>query len=197
MISDTTTYRFNSRLRSGVQVGWHDLTSATTTIDASVKLTDGEGVLVSNSQKEPIKLRFSGEVEVAPMSFAIPYNADGTGYSIFGNFTPVAISIKDIRVLDSNKNVFDGTTYVSENKITINKIKGNTPVISDDTTYRFNSRLRSGVQVGWHNLTEATKTLDASVKLEPGEAVLVSNSQKDTVYFQLLNPITGNYEEIK
>ena len=194
VVSDDTTYSFSTSGRSSM-IGWHDMFQATKTLDASVTLANGEGVLVSNAQGEDVQLRFSGEVEIAPMSFAIPYVVGKSGFAIFGNFTPSPISIKDIKVLNKDKVEFDGKAATSVNKITIQKIYGQNTVVSDDTTYSYSTSGRT-TMIGWHDMFQATKTLDASVTLEPGEAVLVSNAQGEPVYFQLKNPLTNTYAPI-
>ena len=176
-------------------IGWHDLVNETKTVGADVKLADGEGVLITNTQGEDIQLQFAGEVEIAPLSFAVPYVVNKSGYAILGNFTPAPISIKDIRVLNKDKIAFDGQTYKSVDLITIQKIYGNSTVVSSATTYRFSTAGRSAM-IGWHDLVNETKTLDASIKLDPGEAVLVTNTQGEPVYFQFKNPLTGDYAPI-
>ena len=193
-MSDATTYRFSTAGRSAM-IGWHDTVNPTKTVGADVKLTDGEGVLITNTQGEDIQLQFAGEVEIAPLSFAVPFVVGKSGYAILGNFTPAPIAIRDIKVLNKDKIPFDGKDYKSADLITIQKIYGDNTIVSDATTYRFSTAGRSAM-IGWHDTVNPTKTVEATVTLDPGEAVLVTNTQGEPVYFQFKNPLTGDYAPI-
>ena len=165
-------------------LGWH-LSTNTDPLSDGIVLQDGEGVYVANSQGADMKLRVSGEVNISPVSFAIPYVASGTGYTLCGNFTPNPIKINSIVPLNASREAFSESpsSNRSRDKIVLMKLNPITAVVYDE---EYSYTTRNGL--GWH-LSTNTDPLSDSYVLQPGEGVYVANSQGTTVYLQLPSPI--------
>ena len=165
-------------------LGWH-VAGSTEALSDSIALQDGEGVYVANSQNADMKLRVSGEVNVTPVSFAIPYAASGSGYTLCGNFTPNPIKINSIIPLNASREQFNDSVSAnrSRDKITLMKLNPTTAVVYDEQ-YAYTTR--GGL--GWH-IAGSTESLSDSYVLQPGEGVYVANSQGATVYLQLPSPV--------
>ena len=154
-----------------------------------VQLTSGEGVLVNNQQKVPVILRISGEVELIP-GYSVP-----AGWSIFGNNTPVGMTLGDISLLNRYGKEFDnldedeweesgkdpadygveGDHIVYSGKFVFTKLRDGKCVVGDSLTYQS----IGGVKWGKY----------ATTPLAAGEAVLINNQQKVPVLLQLKSPV--------
>ena len=176
--------KYSYTTRNGL--GWH-ISGNTSPLSDGITLQDGEGVYVANSQNADMKLRVSGEVNVSPVSFAIPYVANGSGYTLCGNFTPNPIKINSIIPLNASREQFVDSVSAnrSRDKIELMKLNPETAVVYDE---KYSYTTRNGL--GWH-ISGNTSPLADSYVLQPGEGVYVANSQGATVYLQLPAPVVA------
>ena len=172
-----TNYRFTTLTGKG----W---CNGTTKLEAGeFTLQNGEGFAVTSAQGDSVKFRVSGEVNLAPVSMAIP-----NGYSIIGNMTPNTVDLTSIKVLNSaglemNDDKTVSPSRQSRNKISVQKMNGSTGYLLD-TSYRFTTLSDKG----WCN--GSTKLEVGEFTLAPGETVAVTSAQGDTVYFQFPTPVS-------
>jgi hypothetical protein len=168
---DSKYWDFTSRN----QQGWRENGE---TLGDGVTFKPGEGVYINNGQGETVKFRFSGEVELTPISMAIP-----AGFSMVGNMTPVAVDIKSIKLLNSaGKEMDDDNSVVptqrSRGKVMMQKLDATTGNLVS-TYYDYQSRNSTG----WRKDGGDALAVGAEM-LQPGEALYINNNQEDTVYFQ-------------
>ena len=156
---------YNYRLAKG---GWCQ--AATFIGTGAVTFADGEGVALNNSDSVEVKLQVAGNVNLTPVSTAIPANS----YKIIGNMTPVTVDIQDV------------IPYIGEiicstqNKVKIQKI-----TTSGDYGTSYNWRQTKG---GW--CQAATFIGREAVTLAPGEALAVNNGESSAVVLKFPAPVS-------
>lgn len=138
---------------------------------ASTPLVSGEGIIVYNYNDAPAKFRTSGGVILKPQ-INIP-----VGYSIYGNNTPVDMTLGDIKVTDLEGHEYDETIDSSykNRKLSVYKLMADQCVIS--MSYDYTSK--NGKK--WDDY--ATESLKA------GEALIVYNYNDAPCKFVLKDPI--------
>ena len=175
---DDHAYKFTTQNGKG----WCD--GSTPLSYGDFTLANGEGFAVTSTQGDAVKFRVSGEVNLTPVSMAIP-----NGYSIIGNMTPKTIDVKDIKVLNSaglemNDDSTTTPTRRSRGKISVQKMNVTTGGLYDDHAYKFTTQSSKGWCDGSTALTIGALTL------APGETLAVTSTQGDTVYFQFPSPVS-------
>ena len=178
-IDASHTYKFTTQNNKG----WCD--SSTPLTDGECTFTDGEGFYFYNGQGEDVIFQMSGSVKLTQTSIPV-----ATGYSIFGNSTPVVIDVRDIKVYNSDgKEMNDDNSTTpsrrSRNKIQIQKL-ADTGAIDASHTYKFTTQNNKG----WCD--NSTPLAEGEFELQPGESVYLYNGQGETVYLQLPSPISAN-----
>ena len=149
----------------------------------------GEGVLVNNQQGVPVVLRISGEVELLP-GYSVP-----AGWSIYGNNTPVDMTLGDITVLNQYGKEFDNLD--SDEWEEAGKDPAEYGVEGDHIIYSGKfifTKLRDGKCVvggslGYQSIGNKKWGTYASTPLAAGEAVLINNQQGVPVLLQLKSPV--------
>ena len=171
----TATYSY---YETAARKGWYD-NSGNKIETETVLFTDGEAMLVNNQYKGvTVLFQVSGAVDL------VNKNLVPTGYSLFGNNTPVTINLADVTVLNQNGEPF-GTTMSTRcnGAVKINKVgtEGNYT-----TTYSY---YETSTRLGWYD-NNGTKVTGSDITLLPGEALLVNNQYKgQTVYIKLPSPV--------
>ena len=151
----------------------------------------------------PVTFRVSGEVVLKPIK-TIPI-----GYSVWGNNTPVAITLEDIMVCNeagqelndfeigetsSGSGITAGIpgTGKCRNLVEVKKLKLQASMAVDSpwqytSQYALRTAGRPAANWGWKG--NRTKTI------APGEGLIVRNQLAYPVKFKLKNPLTGQYED--
>ena len=139
--------------------------------DGAVMLSDGEAICVYNGETANVQLRFSGEVNLRPMSVLLPPQT----YALVGNMTPVAIDLKGVQLLNA-----DQESFTSNNRVKVQKLLSN-----GDYGPTYNYRTSKG---GW--CQASTLLDDGAVMLQAGESMCVYNGESSTsVYLLFPSPI--------
>ena len=161
------------------KIGWYD-NDGNAVEAGTVVFENGEAMLVNNQYKNTsVLFQVSGAVDL------VNQNIIPSGYSLFGNNTPVTINLSAVEVCKNDGEVF-GTALTTRcnGVIKVNKINsvGN---YTDTYSYYYMSG-----KIGWYD-NDGNQVSGDTVTLTPGEALLVNNNYKGvSVMFKLPSPIS-------
>ena len=143
-----------------------------------VALTSGEGVVVYNGQGAKVQFLVSGQVKLVPV-LDIP-----AGWGIFGNNTPVDVTLGDIVLCNADGVEFDDTTAGSgrsRGKVKVYKMDNASGNLANSYLYTSAGYASKPASWGWGANKE--------VSVAAGEALVVYNGQGAAVKLQLPAPI--------
>ena len=144
--------------------------------NSTQEFESGEGIIVQNNSSN-IFFRVSGEVVLEPM-YCIP---GGRVYSIWGNNTPVDITLADIGVYGQDGTEYDGSD--AAHKITglsVRKLKNGALAMGTTWSYSTAAATGGGIRKWYTN---------GANEIKSGESVIFQNNSSN-VYFRLKSPIS-------
>ena len=151
----------------------------------TTQLVSGEGVLVNNQMDTPVTFFVSGEVELVP-GYLI-----AKGWTVYGNNTPVDLTLADIRVCNQYGKEFDNifpedwkgpgeygedADHYCGGDVKCCKLKSGTKCIVDATM-----SYTSFDDEGWG--------VRKTTPLKAGEALLFNNQMETPVFIKVKSPI--------
>ena len=171
-VSTAMSYTTGGYANKGANWGWKS--------NKGVVISAGEGLIVQNESGTALKFRVSGGVTLVPQ-YNIP-----TGYSIFGNNTPVDITLGDMTVCNATTGVeLDDNASGSgrvRNTLAVMKLRDGLCEVAGAMQYTTGGYANKGANWGWKS--------NKGVTIAAGEALIVQNESGMTLKFKLKEPVS-------
>ena len=169
-------------------LGWYVKTSTSSRVTDDVTIKNGEGLSINNKAGKNIKLQFSGAVTLTGRSFRV-----GTGFSLVGNLTPVAVKLNDVKILNSDGTEWDvpdttATACVIQKMETDGKGGYDANLMY---TYRHYKRTSPPQDkgLGWYVKTSTSNRVTDDIIIPAGEAVSINNKSGADIIVLFPSPI--------